>query len=97
MRIVSIGNRPTPNQFPQPLRHEALAHVAIRPSAIEANLDDRENEVQIGQCLIESFRLAQDSAQNSLFVRTESQELLADVGQSRIGIGICLRRLCDAP
>ncbi len=52
--------------------------------------------MQIGQCQIESFRLAHDAAQNALFVRIESQELFADCGQSCIGICICLRSFLDA-
>ena len=95
MRIVSILIRPTPNQFSQPPRREALARVAVRPSAIKADLDGREDQVQIGQCRIDPFRLAQNTAQNSLFVRIESQELFADFGQSRIGIGACFRSLFE--
>ena len=53
--------------------------------------------MQIGQCRIETFRLAQDTVQNSLFIRIESQELLADVGQCRIGIWTCFRSFCDVP
>jgi hypothetical protein len=78
-------NLPTLNELPQVPRRQAVARVASRLNPIEANLDNREDEVQVRQCRVKTFRLPHNATQNPLFVRIEPEELLADDSQSGIG------------
>lgn len=75
---------PTPDQFPQTRYREATA---MCPNTIEANLDDRQKQVQVGQSCVQPFCLPQNAPQNPLLVRVEAEILLVDNSDSRIDCG----------
>jgi len=58
---------------------------ATRPNAIEANLDGREEQVQVGQRSVQMLSLMQNAKQNPFLIGIKAKELLANGGQGRFG------------